>query len=414
MRWVVGYSGSWSRVARGLAGLLAGLCLAACGGGGEPPSGGARAGAAGAEVSAGLVTLDGHAPSTRAAAVDAATQARVADDSLALGAAAALESGFAVPPLQVAQLALLHAAAGDSLRPRLEALLPSLTDAAWVGAQTAVLQRTVSATAGAAFRREFLDASTAVASWKVGQTLQDDRKLTMLRDELKASWRWPAASEAFDGVFVLDNGQRLAVGLVRVDEGVQRVSGSDFRADAWVGPQGTLVQLQPLAGPLAGWSQGRLHAALVQTRQALSAGRLAPGEILLPRGHYGASSNQQSWPQSLAAALDPRQADLRGLDGGGSYVKAATLWAGVDIGAEQLLFNGWQWLTLEFDASNRWSGTSSAGAVLTLISASDSCPHAHADLRSFYLAQLDAHGALVWLLAFTSGSSGAEVCVVRE
>lgn len=235
----------------------------------------------------------------------------------------------------------------------------------------------------------------------------------IVADALHDAVSWPEAKR-FDGIYLNDRGGRQILPMLRLIADVKRHVGSDFRADILRRDDRWLLAIQPRAGTLSDWlaTGRRLDSALQESVQALTSPTLVAlpaGEIVLPVVNlelYGQSASGTG----LTLAFDEIKADLRGLDGGGTYLKTGDAKTMLQIGEAGLNMHAAQVSSFTFSQRNAFAPPSSTyGSVITMVSGpylvwsfADACHQATADLRSFILVVLDEQKRVLSLAAIAS------------
>ena len=420
------------------------LGLAACGGGasdGQRDSGGAQPVAvtlpetmtlpqyqavrAAVPVAAASAVADS---STQAALVAANHQLVVAQlraDLAGVGNVAVL------PPLAHAAVRSLAAAASGATLAEISSRFDLAPTPHVQAQQTGLVASQLWADQGRVFSSAFLTATDArgpwprLAGWSAAETgftagtARSDARLTqalaavdmglgfdalpdvrlLLLNSLVLDASWPVATP-FEGTF-----NRVRVPLLRISGGVQRQVGSDYSADLLaVGPL-RLLQIRPAGGDLAGFAANRLQPVLAELASGLLMGQAAPvapvaGELLLPQTTLSLVQNADGplRRSGVVLAYDKVQANLRGLDAaGGTYAQSVSSAAQLRIAVDGLNLRAAHAMAFTFSAQNANGGGNQGGGVVG--TQPDDCVWPTPDLRSFFLALLDAQGAVVALAA---------------
>ncbi len=238
----------------------------------------------------------------------------------------------------------------------------------------------------------------------------------LLADALNDRVRWPQALE-FDGTFLTESGgTRMIMPMLQISAGVKRLTQPGFVADALTVGERTLLMIQPRSDMLWQFSGAKLDAALAQATAALTGSAraaLPDSRLVLPRVALKLPG-QSVTSLGVALAFDETQADLRGLDGGGTFLKARSAASTLTIDASGLVLGAGHQLGFVFSPKNLFNpGAGSYGSVVTTFtnntfqfSTAVTCPNPDVDLRSFFLAVLDAQKRVISLsgIAALSGS----------
>ena len=359
-----------------------------------------------------------------------------------------------VPPLTFAYAAVLASAArGDTLA-QVQAQYPAELGAWASAAQTQGVQRQLWAPTATRFLPQFL-AATDVApgtpvpslqSWLAAELsvwfdpllaqalvalhppmidldiLDQSRPLfetdtrLLVADALNDRVRWLHALE-FEGTFVTESGgTRMSMPMLQISAGVKRLTQPGFVADALTVGERTLLMIQPRADMLWQFSGAKLDAALAQATAALTGSAraaLPDSRLVLPRVALKLPG-QSVTSLGVALAFDEMHADLRGLDGGGTFLKARSAASTLTIDASGLALGAGHQVGFVFSPKNLFNpGAGGYGSVLQLASTNIvqfsnvvTCPNPDVDLRSFFLAVLDAQKRVISLsgIAALSGS----------
>lgn len=278
------------------------------------------------------------------------------------------------------------------------------------------LERTVYAVGDSVFLPEFLDALTAQGqpgTWAQlslqpmpSNPLLGDPNLRMqVDDSVSVRWTWPAA-RAYDGVQVYAAGS-LKVSMVEVQGPMLTQQGAGYEVSSLALPGGHwLVRVVPET-PLGQWDAAAVAAAVAQvlpTLTAKAAAAAAQGQWRLPL--TSADPVGLDDRRGMTLALDRLNADLRGLDGGGTHLVAAWGRAGLAVSASDVRYWGAQSFSFLFDPSNRFSA--GAGFVDSTWRSPPPCPTEPADLRPYLLAHVQP-GGTVAVLARMQSHDG-EIC----
>lgn len=409
------------------------FALAACGGGGggdsgptdrlpsAPPAAPATTTLADYVKSrADRVTVMGYpAPSAeeRAWLFDDSRERAVALVGQALGSPRNANA-LALPPLQASFVQTIAAAArGDTLA-ELRQAYPGAAPGFYASMlRTAGVERSVSALTGTRFLPEFLAATDSfgplppLARW-TAREVTDPRDLSRYGSEVRLvvtdsfSERLDLPKpELFEGVYDWGGGSRSLVAMLRFGTGVVQHRGSDFVAQVAKLDRHMLVKIEPSAGALAAFARQRLSPALsevVQTATAQTLAALPAGVMVLPRQVFQPEALEGS-PERLPRAFDELRADLRGLDGGGSYLKLDAMSNTLLIDDAGLSLSGGHRLTFIHSIRNPYNPITTDGTFTQFDpSFPPDCSARPTDLRAFFLAVLDGDRRVVALAAVSS------------
>jgi hypothetical protein len=343
-------------------------------------------------------------------------------------AAPATGSVVTVPPLYFGLVFAVDAAARGDTRAALREQVAPASSAVQAALQRG-LTRSVRASATATFDPVFIDAITVaddLGTWASltlrplsPQQLASEPNLRLaVDDSARGSWAWPNAT-AYDGVHQFANGARISVPMVRVQGPVLEQAGSGYTASSMaVGKGHWLVRVVPQGTPAAFGPAGlsAALAAVVPTLTVQAATTAATGTWELP-----ATSTSQTAGladrRGMALAMNEGNANLRGVDGGGTYLKApaGSGWLSVEASG----VNYWAAQSFEFIFSplNVYGPGGSAGAVSVFGNLQDQppCPTEPADLRPYFLALVQPGGNIAMLSrmdGYRSSACGRSFVVV--
>lgn len=340
------------------------------------------------------------------------------------------------PALQAARIDVLRAAAVGATLVEVEAALPAAAGADATRALLDGVSRRFFAPVSASFNRNFLASTdtggSAAAPWQAIQ-IQDwsaasavlaefgavsEQKLvpqTRLVIGQRFDAKAPANGQAvaFDGVGVRSPDFWYTAPMVALEGRGGMLNGVDSTATAtWVGDH-LWVSMRPLGNePL---HQGLPPASLSSALLAVWSAFAVPETLL--------SRSRQVWPQQamtledrsrlptgIALPYSALQANLSGLDGGGTYLTETAHEASIAIDTAGLRASGTQAMAFTFSAENLYGGGSDAGSVTTIdppFTVTPPCPRAESDWRGAYLALIDRAGRLL-LVASLPDASGVE------
>ncbi len=394
-----------------LAALAAASLLAACGGGGSAPE---------PEVPAAerRVTLQEYLGSRVAPApAVAASGASLLDAGLAYAVpalTARLGHGndvVVLPPLEAAFDNLVRSAARGSTLAELDSRRPAAGSAAVQAAQLAGIERRLWVAEGAPLRSAYLTAvdvpglswqATAVGDW--GAATQRDiagvmelqelelkqQTRLVVRDSWVRSFAWPQVQ-----TFAARVADNRMLAMLRLRGPMHYVRGVGY--ESWtmaLGEGRRLVGLVPDGIDLAAFASDRL--TLARALAAAAAAELSTeGDWELP---LLALSSPAPDP-GLSLAYDRVQANLGGLDGGGSYLRSSRSVQTFGLTDYGLYFQGWQSLAFHFDSSNVGAQGDDSGGSGTTWVRTPGCPEAVVAPRPMLLALLDDSQRLLVLVA---------------
>lgn len=275
------------------------------------------------------------------------------------------------PALSASLEQLLRAAASGATLAQIPSLLPNLS-AARQASVSRWVQRDLWAPAGHTFSPAFLASSDLLSGalgltqWRAaeadfvnGANLEFKRSLqslvspsadgllefspaTLTRllvlDSLHTRLPWPEGVEVAKGRFTNEKGAVGRVDMLRLRQGVQRFQGQVFTADVLQQEEFLLVYLRPSSAGLQTFLANSMQSALQQVLNAADAKSLVPGELVLPLVQTTLSADHAAplLRGGLRLAQDEVNADLRGLDGGGSYARFQSPAAWLQIKASGL------------------------------------------------------------------------------
>ena len=363
------------------------------------------------------------APATPAAELSATERAEVqrrsrewATGSL-LGTPAA-SNGLTVPPLYFGLAFTLEAAAcGDTLL-SLRSALPATSSAAVSAALQQGLQRTLRAGETTILATSFLDSVTAAARpgtfsaltllpLTAAQLQREPDLRAAVSDQVSATLPWPQVA-AYRATWATPTGGLLDVAMLRIEGPTRSLNGIGWNGAAMALSAGQwLVKIEPTAA-LANWGATELNAALASATDALNQpGAAAEATWNLPEmGFY--STTELNDRRGMVLAQDKVNANLRGLDGGGSYAVPSGGSASMGLRSTGLGYSGSQGVEFIFSPLNIYGpgSYSSGGQLINVGFGLPLCPTATINLRPFFLALLQPSGNIA-LLARLSSFSGA-------
>lgn len=413
------------RPQRWLASAMAGAALLGCGGNGaesEPPA------AQSFEQRAQALAAQGNeaaTPPQLSAPTGAQVQQRSREWAVGAiyGASSSTGTVMTTPPLYFGLAFALEAAArGDTLA-ALNAQLPAAEPLVRAALQRG-LSRSLRASASATFEPSFLDAVTTASepgTWAAltlnpltPQQLAFEPNLRLaITDSVGGTWAWPSAG-AYDGVHQFPNGHRIKVPMLRVRGPVLEQAGNGYEASSMaVGKGHWLVRVVPNGTPAALGAAGlsAALAAVVPTLTSEAAARAPQGTWQVPATGTAQTAGLDD-RRGMVSAMNQVSADLRGLDGGGTYLKAPAGSGSLALGPTGLRYQALQPFEFIFSPLNiHGSGGYSAGSVFVSSTFIDfilpPCPSERADLRPYFLALVQPGGNIAMLARLDSHDSTA-------
>ena len=397
--------------------LLAAALLIACGGGDADGPGQDLRFKARAQARESSST-----PGTSAAELSNAERAEVQRRSrewasLSLLGTAASSNGLTVPPLYFGLAFTLEAAAqGDTLL-SLRSALPATSSPAVSAALQQGLQRTLRAGETTILATSFFDSVTALARpgtftpltllpLTAAQLQQEPKLRAAVSDQVSGSFPWPQVA-AYRATWAPPAGGLLDVAMLRIQGPTRGLSGGGWNGTAMALSAGHwLIKIEPTAA-LANWSGAELNASLVSAAEALNQpGVVAEATWELPEMGFS-STTELNDRRGMVLAQDEVNANLRGLDGGGSYAVPSSGSASMGLWPAGFRYGGSQSVEFIFSPLNIYGpGYTSSGSVFTSVGFGlPLCPAATINLRPFFLALLQPSGNIA-LLARLSSFSG--------
>jgi hypothetical protein len=348
-------------------------------------------------------------------------------------------NGLALPSLQSSLVNTVAAAArGDTLA-QLRQHQPEESGYYARMVQTQGVQRSLWAPAGTPLDGAFLRATDMIeplpplASWQGTEvTRRDDARLNaalegfsadalgtlelsgntrlLVVDRLqeRAGFATPPRTLP-DGVFLGVDGTRRVMPMLQLPS--IRYQRSGYEAHLAIGPAHRhIVTIQPATQSLQAFAaSGDLAAALSELAQMARQRTLVAlpaGTMVLPVLKELSVSGNARPESGLDLAGSEANADLRGLDGGGTYLRTAELSTRLSIGEGGLSMQGGHAAAFNFSPLNvYWPGTFGVTVINGSIdvvftpSGSPACPRAAPDLRSPFIAVFDDDLRLVSLAA---------------
>ncbi len=337
----------------------------------------------------------------------------------------ATSNGLTVPPLYFGLAFTLEAAArGDTLL-SLRSALPATSSAAVSAALQQGLQRTLRAGEDTILATSFLDSVTAadrpgtfgpltLLPLTAAQLQREPNLRAAVSDQVSAAIAWPQVA-AYRATWALPAGGLLDVAVLRIQGPTRSLDGSGSGSGSGSGWNGAamalsggqwLVRIEPTAA-LATWGATELNASLTSAAEALNQpGVAAEATWNLPDMGFS-STTELNDRRGMALAQDKVNANLRGLDGGGSYAVPSGGSASMGLRSTGFAYNGSQGVEFIFSPLNIYGpGSYGVGSVSTNVYFGlPLCPTATINLRPFFLALLQPSGNIA-LLARLSSFSG--------
>lgn len=429
------------------------IALAACGGGSSPQAEEPDKPASAESPADARVTLDAYSATRTSAVVNAVVPEDTLRAALALalpplqdevftsgGQVTMASRAIVLPALQAARIDVLRASAAGETLAQLEAALPAAATADATRALRDGVSRQLWAPTSALFAPSFL-ASTdtggrASVPWQAspiqdGSAAMDPltefgdishlnlapetRLLIGQRFDLDAWANGQAV--AFDGVGVVSPDSWYTAPMVAFEGPGGTLTGADHTATAtWVGAY-LWVSVRPLGDePLyVGLSAASLGSALLAAWSAFPApeGLLTQSRQVWPQ--QGMTLEDRSMlPAAIALPYSAVQANLSGLDGGGTYLTEIARATSLVIDSAGLRVSGAQAMEFTFSADNQHGGGSYGVGVVRVETPPYQvplrCPRAVADWRGAYLALIDRAGRIVLVASLPDARGVAVVC----
>lgn len=354
------------------------------------------------------------------------------------GSSLRADSAIVLPALQAARIDVLHAAAAGSTLAEVEAALPAEASASATRALLDGVSRRLWADTSSLFERKFLASTdtggSAATPWQafpvdawaaVETTLAEFGSVSDLKlspqTRLAIGQRFDAAAPAngqavaFEGVGVRSPDVWYTAPMVALDGPGGTLQGSDYTATAtWVGNH-LWVSMRPLGdAPLSeGLPIASLRAALIAVWSAYPA----------PDGL--STRSRQVWPQQSTTLEDRSRlpagiqlpysevnANLSGLDGGGTHLREVAPAASLAIDATGLRVSGAQAMAFTSNPANAYSN--GGAAINTRVPPawdfSPDCPRATADWRGAYLVLIDRAGRPLLLATLPDTAGTSTIC----
>ena len=396
--------------------LLAAALLIACGGGDADGPGQDLRFKARAQARESSST-----PGTSAAELSNAERAEVQRRSrewasLSLLGTAASSNGLTVPPLYFGLAFTLEAAAqGDTLL-SLRSAVPATSSPVVSAALQQGLQRTLRAGENTVFATTFFDSVTAaerpgtfgqltLLPLTAAQLQREPNLRAAVSDQVSGTWPWPQVA-AYRATWAPPTGGLLDMAMLRIQGPTRGLNGSEWDGRAMALSGGHwLVKIEPSAA-LASWGANDVNAALASATEALNQPDAAGGVETtweLPEMGF-LSTTELNDRRGMALAQDKVNANLRGLDGGGTYAVPSSGSAGIGLSPAGFGYSGSQSVEFIFSPLNIYG---SWGVVSTNVFWSGDfglplCPTATANLRPFFLALLQPSGNIALLARLSS------------
>ncbi len=350
-----------------------------------------------------------------------------------------------VPPLMQSYVDLLASAARGQTLAELRALYPAAPSPAVAAALTQGVQRQLWSVRGVGLATGFLSGTDmlgpwpALASWR-GQELASwaDPALRaglaqlqpslgslsvynpsttrlVVADGYSERTTWPV-SETLAGVFETGYGRQV-VALQRLSVSARRFDSAAYVAHAATVGGRTLLTLQPRAGSFRSFLTSGLDAALSEAVNTLTrpgAPGWGPGEMLLPVTE-SSDPGFVSMTSGLNLATNEINADLRGLDGGGSFAQPRDTSTQLALTSHGLTLQSAHTTAFVYSPKNLFgggtAGTGSGPSGVVGSSVGDgfkpACPRSTPDLRNFALVVLNDQRRVTSLSAISYLSGDA-------
>lgn len=317
-------------------------------------------------------------------------------------------NAFTMPPMYFALTQIVGLAArGDTLAALNREAPPVSSPAAQAGLVRG-LWRQMSAGAETPFKTAFMSGARLEAqpgTWRrfdfTTLSAQDlaatPQQRLQVADHLDFAAAWPQAT-SFRASWRTVSGS-WNVPMVRVTGPLLALGGSGYEAQGLALPAGGgwLIRITP-AAPMADWTAADLDKALAAVARAAlgrSTSDATTGELLLPA--VPATVVGMADRPGMALAMDRVHADLRGLDGGGTYLEAPEGGGSFFIGEKALSYDGYQAARFIFSPLNIYGGGSAGYEATGPNYGLPPCLEAEVELRPFYMAHIQSNGNLAML-----------------
>jgi hypothetical protein len=221
------------------------------------------------------------------------------------------------------------------------------------------------------------------------------------------------ARTLIDGVFMGSDGKRHVMPMLQLPS--IRHLRAGFEAHLVIGPAHRhVVTIQPTTQTLQAFAaSGALYAALAELAQMSRQHTLAAlpaGTMVLPMVKDLSAYGRSRPARGMDLASSEINADLRGLDGGGTFLRTAELMTHLSIGEDGLSMRGGHAAAFNYSRVNVYGPTygsvftSFVGTSTIFVSAdaAPACPRAETDLRSLFIALFDDDLRLVSLAGLSS------------
>lgn len=362
------------------------------------------------------------APATPAAELSAAERAEVQRRSRewatgSLLGTSATSNGLTMPPLYFGLAFTLEAAArGDTLL-ALRSAVPATSSPAVSAALRQGLQRTLRAGETTILATSFFNSVTAAGRpgtfgqltllpMTAAQLQQEPNLRAAVSDQVSGTVPWPQVA-AYRATWAPPAGGLLDVAMLRIKGPTRSLNGGGWSGAAMALSAGQwLVKIEPTAA-LANWEGTELNASLASAAEALNQpGVAAEATWELPEMGFS-STTELNDRRGMVLAQDKVNANLRGLDGGGSYAVPSSGSASMGLSPAGFRYDGSQSVEFIFSPLNIYGpGYYSSGSVFTRVEFGlPLCPITSVNLRPFFLALLQPSGNIA-LLARLSSFSG--------
>ena len=353
---------------------------------------------------------------------------------------------MALPSLQASLIEAVAAAARGATLAELRSAHPEETRLYARTVQTTGVNRSLWAPAGTPLNGSFLRATDLIAplpplaSWQGAEvTSRDDARLVaaldgmsegalaglalggdtrlLMVDRLQDKAAFAATPSVLpDGVFVSSDGARRVMPMLQWP--AIRHERADHVAHLAIGPAHRhVVTIQPTSVSLSAFAASGALAKAVSELAQMSRQRtlvaLPAGTLVLPALKGLAVYGYSTEARGLLLARSEYNANLSGLDGGGTYLRTADLPTQLSIGNDGLSVSGGHAAAFHFSPRNIY-GTAGvftswdpSGVLVFNAEPPPICPRATADLRSLFVAVFDDNLRLVALAALGSPPGSA-------
>lgn len=219
-----------------------------------------------------------------------------------------------------------------------------------------------------------------------------------IEDRAAANLPWAVVSSS-PATWISPAGGTVAVTVLRISAATYSLAGAGWTGQAMRMPSGQwMAKIEPTAD-ITSWGPAELQGALAAATAALAEPGIATDRVWeLPQMGVQ-SSGELGDIQGLGLAQDRVNANLRFLDGGGTYLelKPARPVANMSLAETGLSYAASRQLDFIFSPLNLFGG-GTAGSIFTNVTINfRTCPAATLNLRPFYMAVLQPNGTIALL-----------------